>query len=99
MRQYETKSDHMLSFNEQTLPIIVRFSESLPGGFFIYHADGDEELIHINDAMLRIFGCATREEFRELTGNTFKGVVHPDDLLKVESSIQSQIMRSGEKMD
>lgn len=99
MRQYETKSDHTLSFNEQTLPIIAQFSESLPGGFFVYHADGDEELIHINDAMLRIFGCATRDEFRKLTGNTFKGVVHPDDLLKVESSIQSQIMHSGEKID
>lgn len=71
----------------------------MPGGFFIYHADGDEELIYINDAMLRIFGCDTREEFRELTGYTFRGIVHPKDIDKVEASIRSQIADSGEDLD
>ena len=72
---------------EQMLEII----NHMPGGFFLYHADGDEALIYVNEGMLRIFGCDTEEEFRELTGNSFRGIVHPDDLEHVEKSIQEQI--------
>lgn len=31
----------------------------MPGGFFIYRADGAEELLYANEATLRIFGCDT----------------------------------------
>ncbi len=86
-------------FNESTLPIIERLSEGIPGGFFIYHADGDEELIYINQAMLRIFGCSTEEEFRTHTGNSFRGIVHPDDLEDVERSIMKQIEVSQYNLD
>ncbi len=99
MKAYTDKSKFTISFDEHTLPVIEQISEGLPGGFFIYHADGDEELIYINDAMLRIFGCDTREEFRELTGYTFRGIVHPEDIDKVEASIRSQIADSGEDLD
>lgn len=99
MKAYTDKSKFTISFDEHTLPVIEQISEGLPGGFFIYHADGDEELIYINDAMLRIFGCDTREEFRELTGYTFRGIVHPKDIDKVEASIRSQIADSGEDLD
>jgi len=58
--------------------------DEMPGGFFIYHADGDEEIIYANKALLRMFQCDTMEEFRHLTGNSFKGLVHPDDLEDVE---------------
>ena len=95
MKAYTDKSKFTISFDEHTLPVIEQISEGLPGGFFIYHADGDEELIYINDAMLRIFGCDTREEFRELTGYTFRGIVHPEDIDKVEASIRFQIADSG----
>lgn len=99
MKAYTDKSKFTISFNEHTLPVIEQISEGMPGGFFIYHADGDEELIYINDAMLRIFGCDTREEFRELTGYTFRGIVHPEDIDKVEASIRSQIADSREDLD
>jgi len=99
VKAYTDKSKFTISFDEHTLPVIEQISEGLPGGFFIYHADGDEELIYINDAMLRIFGCDTREEFRELTGYTFRGIVHPKDIDKVEASIRSQIADSGEDLD
>lgn len=99
MKAYRDKSKFTISFDEHTLPIIEQISEGMPGGFFIYHADGDEELIYINDAMLRIFGCDTREEFRKLTGYTFKGIVHPDDIDEVEASIKSQIAQNGEDLD
>ncbi len=84
---------------EETLHIMEHIAEGIPGGFFIYHADGDEELIYINKAMLRIFGCDTEEELREHTGNSFKGIVHPDDLDEVERSIEKQITTNSTKLD
>ena len=44
-------------FDEHTLSGIEPILEGMPGGLFIYHADGDEELMYINSAVLRIFGC------------------------------------------
>jgi len=77
--------------NEQTLPVIQQMAEHMPGGFFIYHADGDEEFILINEAMLRLTGCETQEQFRELTHNSFRFFVHPDDIDDTETSILEQI--------
>ena len=99
MRNYTDKKTFTIKFDEQTLPIIEQISEGMPGGFFIYHADGDEELIYINGAMLRIFGCDTLEEFKELTGYTFKGIVHPADIDKVEESITTQITHGSDNLD
>lgn len=99
MRNYTDKKTFTIKFDEQTLPIIEQISEGMPGGFFIYHADGDEELIHINGAMLRIFGCDTLEEFKELTGYTFQGIVHPADIDRVEESIKTQIAHGGDDLD
>ncbi len=74
-----------------TLKRIEDIAEYLPGGFFIYRADGDEELISFNFELVKIFGCETEEEFRTLVHNSFRGIVHPDDLKLVESDISSQI--------
>lgn len=99
MRKNTDQKTFTIKFDEQTLPIIEQISEGMPGGFFIYHADGDEKLIHINGAMLRIFGCDTLEEFKELTGYTFTGIVHPADIDKVEESIRTQIAHGGNDLD
>ena len=99
MRKYTDQETFTITFDEQTLPIIEQISEGMPGGFFIYHADGNEELIHINGAMLRIFGCDTVEEFKELTGYTFQGIVHPADFDRVEESIKTQIAHGGDNLD
>lgn len=71
----------------------------MPGGFFVYHADGDEELIYANDACFRIFGCETLEQFKELTGFTFPGMVHKDDIDDIEASIAEQIANDIYNMD
>ena len=71
----------------------------IPGGFFIYHADGDEEVIYANNEVLYLYKCETMEQFRELTGNSFCGMVHPDDLSKVERSIEEQIVKSQRNLD
>ncbi len=68
----------------------------LPGGFFIYESGGDEKILFAEENVLRLYGCETLEEFRDYTGNSFKGMVHPDDLHKIENEIQAQTM-FGEK--
>ena len=88
-----------LDLNEQTISILEQISDGMPGGFFIYHADGDGEIIYINKAILRIFGCDTKEEFEALTGNTFKGFVHPEDYKHVNESIATQIENSTYDLD
>ncbi len=71
----------------------------IPGGFFIYHADGNEEIIYVNNEVLYLYKCETVEQFRGLTGNTFRGMVHPDDLDGVERSIEDQIVKSQRNLD
>ena len=66
-------------------------AEQMPGGFFIYKADESTELLYVNQAICDIFGCSSVEEFRELTGNTFRGMVHPEDFDSIQSSIDDQI--------
>ena len=63
------------------------------GWFFVYHADGDEQILFFNQEILKLYGCSTEEEFRVLTGNSFKGMVHPEDLALVENDISAQIKK------
>ena len=78
---------------------IRKFMDEMPGGFLIYHADGKEEIIYANLALLRIFQCADLAEFRSWTGNSFQGIVHPDDLKAVEISIAKQVAESQYDLD
>ena len=78
---------------------LERLARQMPGGFFIYRADESKELVFVNDVTLEIFGCADWEEFRALTGGTFRGMVHPSDLDAVEESIQDQIRESRRQLD
>ncbi|MBQ9515335.1 MAG: response regulator [Ruminococcus sp.] len=66
--------------------------EQIPGGFFIYRADKTSELLYVNNAVFRMYGCDTEQEFRELTGYTFNGMVHPADLDTVNQSINEQVL-------
>ncbi len=91
--------DFFRNFEEKTIPMMKLILEEMPGGFFIYHADGKEELIYANKAILRIFGCDTEEEFRDLTGYTFRGMVYPEDVDSVEESIATQIANSVYDLD
>ena len=78
---------------------IKDFIDRLPGGFLIYKADGGEEIIYANRALLRTFRCNTLKEFKEYTGNSFRGIVYYEDLDAVEASIQEQIASSQENLD
>ncbi len=78
---------------------VRKFMDKMPGGFFIYRADGNEEIIYANRALLFLFQCNTMQEFQELTGNTFRGLVHPEDIEEVEASIKEQLAHSRYDMD
>ncbi len=77
----------------------ITFTDKIPGGFFIYYADESEQLIYANRWALRMFLCDTMREFRELTGNSFKGIVYPEDLEMVEESIRRQILLNQDNFD
>ena len=95
----ETMFGKHLEINEHTLPVIEEIGNHIPGGFFIYRAEWDEELLYANKPVFEIYGCENLEEFKELTGFTFKGMVHPDDYADITASINEQIEQSDENMD
>ena len=72
---------------------------NMSDGFFIYRAVGDEKVLYANPKVLQIYGCETIEEFREFVNCSFTGMVHPDDLERVECEIQEQIASSDHNMD
>ena len=85
---------------EQMLPALLWLGDKIPGGFCVYRADERQELIYVNPATMRLFGCETQAEFEALTGGTFPGMVHPDDLPAIQNSIDMQIAdAANEKLD
>ena len=85
--------------NEENFSVIEEIGRHMPGGFFIYRAEEPEELLYVNKAAMDIFGCANEEEFRALTGWTFRGMVHPEDYRRISDSIVQQIADSEDGMD
>ncbi len=77
-------------------------SEALAGlseGFFIYSADEQEKILYVNQQVMKMFGCVDHDEFYELVGHSFKGMVHPEDLERVETEINQQIRETEGNMD
>ena len=70
--------------------------EGMPGGFFVYEADGDEKMIYAEPNIVRLYGCDSFEDFLDFIGGSFGGMVHPDDLDKIQNQIQAQTI-FGEK--
>ncbi|MBQ8095358.1 MAG: response regulator [Clostridia bacterium] len=85
--------------NDQTIPMVEEIGRHMPGGFFIYKAEKPEELLYANRAVFDIFGCADLEEFKALTGYTFKGMLYPEDYQAIVESIDDQIAKSDDNLD
>ena len=99
MRKRRQKGGDLPILSEQIFPIIEQMTAGMPGGFFIYHADGDEKLIYANQALIRMYGCKDLEEFKAYTGFTFPGLVHPEDLEETEGRIHRQIFVWDSELD
>ena len=85
--------------NEETLPVVEEIGRHMPGGFFIYKVEPPQELLYANMPCCAIFGCSDLEEFKALTGFTFRGMLHPEDYRTVSDSIEEQISSSEDGMD
>ncbi len=72
---------------------------SMSDGFFIYRAMEDERILYANPALMDIFGCESMEELMDWVGCSFRGIVHPEDLERVEWEINHQIQSSEGNMD
>ena len=78
---------------------MIRFMNEIPGGFMIYRAEGEEEIVYANRGLLRMFRCDCWEQFRALTGGSFRGIVHPEELQAVEENIKKQVYASQFDLD
>ncbi|MBR3346126.1 MAG: EAL domain-containing protein [Solobacterium sp.] len=76
-----------------------RIPLNLSGGFFVYRATEGEELCFVDQNVLNLYGFQSVDEFRAYTGNSFRGMVYPEDLERVESEIYAQTIKSGERHD
>ncbi len=76
--------------------IFTVFLERMPGGLFRYKDDEKGEVDFANKGLFEMLGCNTREEFDELTGGCFAGIVHPDDREHALAEINEQIEHSDQ---
>lgn len=79
--------------------INLSFPIGLPGGFFIYDAAENGEIIFADQNVIEMFGCMTMDEFREYTGNCFKGMVYAEDWDRIANDILAQTFNSDKKHD
>ena len=91
--------EERFELNSETLHVVEDIGRFMPGGFFIYKASGDEEILYVNRAALDIYGCEDLDEFKALTGYTFRGMVYPEDYDAIASSIDDQIEMNDDNMD
>ncbi|MBR2284655.1 MAG: diguanylate cyclase [Ruminococcus sp.] len=82
-----------LSFN---LSDIV---SGIPGAILVYKADEQEEILFANDRLYDLFECSSMAELLRFSGDSFKNIVHPDDLDRVEESITRQISVNSSGLD
>ena len=68
-----------------------RISEGMPGGFLVYRDNESQEILYANKKLQEIYDCESLEEFRKLTGNSFRGCVFDEDWEIVQSTINSQV--------
>ena len=71
--------------------ILEHAMDGMPGGVLVYRADEKEEILYANSWLIHIFGCLDMDDFMAVTGGSFKSLVHPDDMEKVEKDIDRQI--------
>lgn len=70
-----------------------------PGGFITYKADASQKLMAVDKSIAHIYRCESVEDFREYVGDSFIGMVHPDDRERIQKEIAEQVNSSEWKMD
>lgn len=80
-------------------PELGHIPKGIPGGVFIYNAEGQGEIVYADENIIRLYECESIEEFRELTGNTFKGMVLADDYASIQDEISKQTVFGAMRHD
>ena len=84
-----------MSDNSTGFEISGKFAEMSAGGAFVYRADESRELIFADEGMISLFECENPEDFKELTGNSFNGIVNGAQLEAVLTEISLQLKDSA----
>ncbi len=72
---------------------------TMSDGFFVYNAAYGEKIVFANSPVIHMFGCKDVFEFREHVKESFSGLVHPEDLPRVEWEISEQVRSSDKHLD
>ncbi|MDO4493946.1 MAG: transporter substrate-binding domain-containing protein [Clostridia bacterium] len=70
-----------------------------PCGWLIYEATGREKIRFADAVVTELFGCQNHGEFIDYVGGSFRNMVHPDDLARVETEIAAQTEGSETAVD
>lgn len=89
----KSKIDGAIKNTELLHQLALNYMEYVPGGVLLMEAvHGD--VLYVNGRALEILECENDEEFRNLAGERFKGVIEPEDYVKVKNDTQT-LIRSG----
>ncbi len=84
-------NDGDFELTKESLGAITLMADQLPFGFVLYQEGETRDILSVNQPLLDIFECGSMQEFKDLTGYDFHGMVHPDDVQMVQASINRQI--------
>lgn len=96
---HDENDDGQSAYYRRAAKSVMEFIDEIPGGFLIYEAHGDERIIYANRALQRIFKCDSLAQFMKHTRGSFRGIVHKDDVDRVEKEIEDQIGGSTDALD
>ena len=82
-----------------TFNFVDYIAQGIPGAILVYQADEHEEILFANQELIDIFECESFADFMRYTRRSFKNIVHPNDLGRVEESIWSQINKGDNNLD
>ncbi|HBQ30978.1 MAG TPA: hypothetical protein DD660_08180 [Mitsuokella multacida] len=71
---------------------------NLPASILIYDAEG-EDILFANEELIALFECEDLDDFLHYTKHSFRGIVHPDDYERVNTSIWQQIYACTKRRD
>ena len=62
----------------------------VPGGTLVYKMGDNKDIIYSNNSILDLFECSTIDEFNQLSGGSFKNLIHSEDYPIVEKNVETQ---------
>ena len=67
-----------------------RYYDLIAGGVCVIRQTAEEQILFVNEEMLRIYQCATEDEFFQLTKGRFAGLMEAEDYVPLEARTNSR---------